>query len=319
MRYISELRDGDMISEVYLCKKKDMQKTKAGKTYCSMQMQDKTGIIDAKIWELGSGIEYFEALDFIKVDAQINTFQGNLQMNIKRVVRMQEGEFDLEEYMPCSEKNVDDMYKELMDILSTVKEPHLRKLLHSFFVEDADIKKAFVKGSAAKSIHHGFVGGLLEHSLAVTKLCQFYSTVYDVLNYDLLITAAVLHDIGKIKEISSFPENDYTDQGQLLGHIVMGTMMIDERIQKIEGFPEKLKSELEHCILAHHDKLEFGSPKRPALIEAVALAHADDTDAKIQTFKEAVQNEANPGAWSNYNRLFEGNIRRTSEQGSLND
>ena len=178
-------------------------------------------------------------------------------------------------------------------------------------LEDEEFISRFKFHSAAKSVHHGFVGGLLEHTLGVTKLCDYYCTAYPVLNRDLLLTAAMCHDIGKIKEISPFPENDYTDDGQLLGHIVMGAQMVGEKAAGIEGFPHGLLSELQHCILAHHGKYEYGSPKVPALIEAMALNYADDTDAKMETFKEILENNSDNNGWFGYNRLMESNLRST--------
>ena len=205
------------------------------------------------------------------------------------------------------------MYRELSDYVNHIQNPYLRQLLVAFF-GDQTFAKVFRTHSAAKRVHHGFMGGLLEHTLSVTKICDFFSTHYPILNRDLLISAALLHDIGKVDELSDFPENDYTDQGQLLGHIVMGTMMIDEKIKQISGFPEKLATELKHCILAHHGELEFGSPKKPALIEALALNFADNTDAKMETFIEALAEEnRNDSEWRGYNRLLESNIRATSQ------
>lgn len=311
MNYINELRDGEMVSEIYLCKNKVVAKTKAGKTYYSMQLQDKTGIIDAKIWELNNAIAHFEELNYIRVDAQVTSFNGALQLNVKRVRIADEGEYDVSDYMPCSKKNVDEMYKELTAIIDSVKEEHLNKLLKMFFVEDIEFLNKFKSHSAAKSIHHGFIGGLLEHSLSVAKLCDFIAKQYPVINRDLLVTAAICHDIGKVDELSSFPENDYTDEGQLVGHIVMGTMMVNEKINKIDGFPETLANELKHCILSHHGELEYGSPKKPALIEAVALAHADNMDAKIETFTEVIDANKDKTEWLGYNKMFESNVRMT--------
>ena len=189
---------------------------------------------------------------------------------------------------------------------------YYKTLLKSFFVDDKETAAEFKRHSAAKSIHHGYIGGLLEHSLAVARMCDYYTTYYKRLNRDLLITAALLHDIGKIYELSGFPENDYTDAGQLLGHIVMGTMMIRDRIKDIPDFPAKAANELEHCILAHHGELEYGSPKKPALLEALALSFADNTDAKIQTFMEALDAKDESG-WLGYNKMLESNIRRTTK------
>ena len=313
MRFVAELREGDMISSIYLCKDKRTLQTKAGKNYYSMQLHDKTGSVDAKVWDLSNGIDHFDSMDYIYVDAQVTSFQGALQMNVRRVRRAQEGEYDPTDYMPCSKKNVNEMYDEMVTLIHTVKEPHLLKLLQMVFTEDASFVKTFKMHSAAKTMHHNFVGGLLEHSLSVAKLCDFYASCYPVINRDLLITAALCHDIGKMTEISSFPENDYSDEGQLIGHIVTGTIMLDEKIKQIEGFPVKLGNELKHCILSHHGELEFGSPKKPALVEAVALAFADNTDAKIEAFIELLDANHDKGEeWLGFNRMFDGNVRATS-------
>ena len=192
--------------------------------------------------------------------------------------------------------------------------PYLQKLLSMFFLEDKAFEERFKFHSAAKTVHHGFVGGLLEHTLGVTSLCDAFCRQYPILNRDLLLTAAMFHDIGKMEELSAFPANDYTDAGQLLGHIVIGTEWIGKYIQKIPGFPARLGNELKHCILAHHGELEFGSPKKPALVEAVALNFADNMDAKMETLKEAFANvpEGNT-EWLGYNRLLESNIRKTGK------
>lgn len=311
MNYINELREGEMISEVYLCKNKIVAKTKAGKSYYSMQLQDKTGIIDAKVWELNNGISHFEAMNYIRVEAQVTSFNGALQLNVKRVRVADEGEYEPSDYMPCSTKNIDEMFGELISIISSISNEYLKKLLDSFFVEDKAFIDKFKKHSAAKSIHHGFIGGLLEHTVSVARICEFIAGRYPRINKDLLITAAIFHDIGKIDELSSFPENDYTDEGQLVGHIVMGTMMVSERIKTIENFPVTLGNELKHCILAHHGELEYGSPKKPSLIEALALAHADNMDAKLQTFTELIEDNQDKAEWLGYNKMFESNVRLT--------
>lgn len=303
-----------MISSIYLCKDKRTLQTKAGKNYYSMQLHDKTGAVDGKVWDLSSGIEHFDSMDYIQVDAQVTSFQGTLQLNIRRVRKAAEGEYDPTDYMPCSKRNLDEMYDELVTMIHTVKEPHLQRLLQIIFTEDADFIKNFKIHSAAKTMHHNFAGGLLEHSLSVAKLCDFFAKQYPVINRDLLITAALCHDIGKMTEISGFPENDYTDEGQLIGHIVQGVIMLDEKMRQIEGFPVKLGNELKHCILAHHGELEYGSPKKPALIEAVALAFADNTDAKLEGFIEMLDgNTDKDGEWLGFSRMFDSNVRATSK------
>ena len=312
MVFITDFNEGDMISNVYLCKNKQTGTTKSGKTYYNLELVDKTGSIAGKVWELTNAIGHFEAKNFIKIDGQVTSFNNELQLNIKKIRIADEGEYVEADYMPCTKKDIEQMYKELMALVDSLDKDYYKVLLRKFFAEDPAFVKEFKNHSAAKSIHHGYIGGLLEHSLAVAKMCDYYTTYYPVLNRDLLITAALLHDIGKVYEISKFPENDYTDAGQLLGHIVMGTMMIRDKINTIENFPAKAANELEHCILAHHGELEYGSPKKPALIEALALSMADNTDAKIQTFIQELDAAKDNNGWLGFNRALQSNIRKTS-------
>ena len=314
MKFIEALREGERINDVYLCKYKQSAVTKNGKPYENVILQDKTGTIDAKIWEPNSmGIDDFDMMDYVAVVGDVSSFQGALQVSIKRVRKVREGEYDPANYLPVSEYDIEDMYKQLLTFVNGIKNPYLSKVVKHFFVEDEEFVKQFKFSSAAKSVHHGFVGGLLEHTLSVLKLCQFYVKQYPILNEDLLYTAALCHDIGKVYELSAFPLNDYTDDGQLLGHIVMGCEMVGEQIREIPGFPKKLGNELKHCILAHHGELEFGSPKKPALVEAVALNFADNTDAKMETMKEIFKAAGDQNDWLGYNRLLESNIRKTSK------
>lgn len=311
MKYIKDFREGDRIFDVYLCKHKQAAVTKNGKPYENVVLQDKTGTVDAKVWEPNNpGISDYDALDYIEVYGEVTNFQGALQVNVKRIRVCREGEYNPAEYLPVSSKDIEQMYQELLGYIKSIKHAGLRQLLEAFFVKDAAFVKAFRNSSAAKTVHHGFVGGLLEHTLGVTKLCDFYCQSYPILKRDLLLAAAMCHDIGKTREISPFPENDYTDDGQLLGHIMMGAQMVTEKAVQIPNFPHTVLSELQHCILAHHGKYEYGSPKIPALIEALALNYADDTDAKLETFKEILENNNETG-WLGYNRLFESNLRAT--------
>lgn len=308
MKYIKDYKEGDRISDIYLCKYKNSAVTKNGKPYYNVILQDKTGTIDAKVWEPNnSGIEEFDTLDYIEVYGDVNNFQGALQVSVKRIRRCHEGEYEPSNYLPISSKNIDDMMEELLGYINSIQNPYLKELLQSFFVKDEKFVNAFRRSSAAKTVHHAFVGGLLEHTLSVTKMCDYYCSQYPLLKRDLLIAAAICHDIGKTKELSLFPENDYTDDGQFLGHIIIGTEMVGEKIREIENFPDFLASELKHCIVSHHGEFEFGSPKKPAIMEAVALCFADNTDAKMQTFTELL-NSSTSSDWLGYNRLFESNV-----------
>ncbi len=314
MKFIETFREGMHVSGVYLCKTKQIALTKNGKEYGSLTLQDKTGTADAKIWELSSpGISEFSALDYVCVEADVTMFQGSIQLNVKRIRKADEGEYHPADYLPVTSKDVGQMYHELTQYITTIRNEHLRKLASGFFVSDTAFAKTFCSHSAAKSVHHSFVGGLLEHTLGVVKLCDYFCRQYPLLNRDLLLTAAMFHDIGKTKELSVFPENDYTDEGQLIGHIIIGVRMVEERIAAMPGFPEKLESELVHCILAHHGELEYGSPKKPALIEALALNLADNADAKLETMSEILKGAGDNNGWLGYNRFMESNIRKTGE------
>ena len=311
MKYIKDLREGDRVSDIYLCKTKNSAVTKNGKPYENLILQDKTGQIDAKVWEPNSeGIDDFSPMDYIDIFGDVTSFNGNLQISVKRARRCQEGDYDAADFVPVSGRSNNEMYGELCAIVQSVKNRHLHALLKALFEDDADFVKRFRKSSAAKSVHHGFVGGLMEHTIGVAKLCDHLAETYPVLNRDLLVTAALLHDIGKTVELSAFPENDYTDEGQFLGHIVIGTQMAGEHIAKLKDFPQILKNELLHCIVAHHGKLEFGSPKKPVIPEAIALNLADEIDAKMETFKELYDATTTHG-WLGYNRLFESHLFET--------
>lgn len=311
MKFIKDYKEGDRVSDIYLCKHKQTAVTKNGKPYVNVILQDKTGTVDAKVWEPNSaGIEEFDTLDYIEVYGDVNNFQGALQVNVKRARVCREGEYDPANYLPVSRYNNDQMYKELLGLIDSLENFYIKTLLQAFFVEDEAFIKKFRRSSAAKTMHHGFVGGLLEHTLSVTKLCDYYCTRYPLLKRDLLLAAAMFHDIGKTRELSLFPENDYTDDGQLLGHIVIGCEMLDEKIRNIAGFPPVLASELKHCILAHHGEYEYGSPKKPALFEAVALNMADNTDAKLEMMTEIFGGVSDTN-WLGFNRVFESNLRAT--------
>ena len=314
MKYIETFREGDKINDIYLCKYRQSAVAKNGKIYENVVFQDKTGTIDGKIWDPNSaGISDFEVLNYVWVTGDVTNFQGTLQLNVKRARRADAAEYVAEDYLPVSEKDIDEMYTDLMKCMEKVKNPYLRKLISMYFIDNQAFIEAFKKHSAAKTVHHSFVGGLLEHTLGVVRLCDFYVRQYPYLNGDLLLTAALFHDIGKLKEISNFPENDYTDDGQLLGHIVMGSELVGFACRHIQNFPKKLMSELQHCILAHHGELEYGSPKKPALPEALALNYADNTDAKLETMREVIKGAGINTEWLGYNKLFESNIRKSTE------
>ena len=311
MRFINTLHEGETIRNIYLCKGKRSAETRNGKPYDNLILQDKTGTLDGKVWDPNSGgIADYDEMDFIEVFGDVITYNNALQLNIRQIRKVADDEYNPADYMPTSEKNPEGMYRELMQYAGSIKNPYLQQVIDFYFVKDAHFIRQFKTHSAAKSVHHSFAGGLLEHTLSVVRFCDYLAANYPILSRDLLLTAAMCHDIGKVRELSDFPKNDYTDDGQLLGHIVIGVEMIADAIRQIPGFPPKLAGELKHCIIAHHGELEFGSPKKPAIPEAFALNFADLADARLQTLTEIFKDK-NTKDWLGYNRMFETNLRRS--------
>ena len=311
MRFINELREGETIVEHYLCKTKQTLKSRAGKSYYSLKLQDKTGTVDAKVWDLNNDIKSFDENDFIKIEGTVLIYNNDSQLNIRKIRKSQDGEYDPMDYIPSSEKNVDTMLQELLGYINTISDKYIKMLLEEIFLKDETVKKCFKTHSAARTMHHSYLGGLVEHTLSVTQICDFMSGRYKNVNRDLLVATAMLHDVAKVKELSQFPLNDYTDDGQLLGHIIMGAEMIRDAAAKIEGFPKTLESLLKHSILAHHGEYEYGSPELPKTIEAFILHCADNMDAKTKAIEEAIDSDTTQGSWVGYQRIMQRNIRKS--------
>ena len=311
MRYINELREGETVVGHYLCKSKQTLKSRAGKSYYSLKLQDKTGLLDGKVWDLNNEIKSFEENDFIKIEGTVLIYNNEPQINIRRIRKSQEGEYNPMDYIPSTDKDTEEMYKKLMGYISSVNDKYIKALLNQIFMKNDFVLQNLKKHSAARTLHHGYLGGLLEHTLSVTEICDFMSGRYKKVNRDILICTAMLHDIGKIYELSQFPVNEYTDDGQLLGHIFIGAEMVHDAASKIEGFPKNLESLIKHSILAHHGEYEYDSPELPKTIEAFILHCADNMDAKVKAFEEAVESGSNQGNWIGYNKMLQRNIRKT--------
>lgn len=293
---IKDLVEGNsVVNLVVYCTNKTTATSVKGEYY-ALTLQDASGTISGRVWDINEYIEDFEIKDYINIYGTVTSYKGILQINISNLTKVDPSTVNIDDFCPKAPRPIEDMWSEFIDIVNSVENEYLSKLLHAFFDNEKIVSK-FKLHSAAKVVHHAYVGGLLDHSLSVAKICQTLADNYPIINRDLLITSAVLHDIGKIKELSAFPENDYTDEGNLLGHIYMGAEMIDIQVRKIEGFPKTLANEVKHCILAHHGEMEYGSPKVPALIEAMALSFADDTDAKLRRFSDLLA-DAPDDEWS---------------------
>ena len=285
--------------------------------YWRLTLADASGSVESKIWHpLSAEFTEIAAGSLVWAEGRAGLYRDQVQLTVEQMRFLNEEEcasVDHAALMPASPYPLDEMLDELQDLIKKefVHAPW-RKFVQGFF-NNEEMRSAFRVCPAAKGVHHAYVGGLLEHTLNVTKLCDFYTKAYPALNRDLLLTAAIFHDIGKTKELSLFPQNDYTNDGQLLGHIMIGAEMVHDAAQKIDGFPQELENQLKHCILAHHGELEYGSPKKPAMVEAVALNLADNADAKMETLTELFDAAPAGNEWLGYNRFFESNIRRTGD------
>ncbi|MCL2286831.1 MAG: HD domain-containing protein [Firmicutes bacterium] len=311
MKFIAELKDNDHVLGHYLCKFKQSLKTRAGKTYYSLKLQDKTGVIDAKVWELTKDIQDFNEGDMIKIDATALLYQGEMQIKIHKLRRSLEGEYVISDYIPTTERNVDEMYGKLVKLVNSVENLYIKTLLENILIKNEDRAAALKTHSAAKAMHHSYMGGLLEHILSVAEICEFMCSRYKYINRDLLLAGALLHDIGKIYELSPMPINEYTDDGQMLGHIIIGVEMAAVETMKIEGFPHQLASLIKHLIISHHGEFEFGSPKLPCTAEAILLHYADNMDAKLKTFEEFIDKDATQGPWVGYQKALARHIRKS--------
>jgi len=310
MKYIQDFKEDDRVIDHFLCKQKQNLKSRTGKTYLSLRLQDKTGMIDAKVWDLNNDIQAFDEGEFIKIDGIVLSYQNELQLKVSKIRKSHEGEFDPADHIPCTDKDVNELFSEIEKYIKSIENPFLKTLMENIILKNSEITEQFKKHSAAKNLHHSYMGGLIEHTLNVAQICDYLSTRY-VVNRDILITTALLHDIGKIYELSPFPSNEYTDDGQLLGHIVMGTELVAREAGKIPGFPHKLLTLVQHGILSHHGEYEFGSPKLPQTMEAFVLHIADNLDAKLKMFQEFLDMDNTMGEWAGYSKVFGRYIRKT--------
>ncbi|MCF6149637.1 MAG: HD domain-containing protein [Candidatus Kuenenia sp.] len=305
-QYISNLKSGNQVEDVFLVLKKEVRETKDKKPYLNLQLADKSGCIDAKKWDASPQLcNSFNSDDFIKVKGTVETFNNSLQIKLMEIVPVSEAEVQMDEFVQSTEKNVPQMLTELKEIIKSVKDPYLSKLLISFFT-DKSFVTAFCTAPAATQYHHAFLGGLLEHVLSVAKLAVDFAGFYPMIKKDLLITGVILHDIGKIRELSYKRSFRYTDEGLLTGHLISGVLMVNEKASKIEGFPQELLNVLLHLILSHHGEYEWGSPVKPGTLEAIALHYLDNLDAKMQGASKAIsEHKDDSSAWTDYVKMFE--------------
>ncbi len=311
--FISQLNGGTTIDEIFLIQNKDLRTTKNGSLYIQAQLSDRTGMIDARMWDAST--PFFESLgddSFLRIKGRTEIYQNKIQLIIKQISKTSQEDIKLEDYLPSTENDINEMFSELKKIVDSIKQSHLCNLLN-LFLSDKDFCKGFCSAPAAVQYHHAFLGGLLEHTLSVAKLGDIIAPLYPSLNRDLLICGIILHDIGKISELCYEKNFHYSDEGQLIGHLISGVLMVEEKAKQIEGFPKTLLDLLRHLILSHHGEYECGSPKLPMTLEALTLHYLDNIDAKIHAFNKAISGDKDPNDnWTNYNKMFERKLFKKS-------
>ncbi len=304
--FVSELEPSKIATATFLVQSKEIRQKKTGEPYLSLILGDRTGELDAKMWDnVAEVMDTFERDDFVRVRGLLQIYNNRPQLTIHKMQRIDEATIDVADFFPASARNPVEMVAELRQIISSMSNPHLRGLLELFFA-DEDIVRRYMRAPAAKFIHHAYLGGLIEHVLSVCQLCRLAATHYQTVDLDLLLTGAVLHDIGKIYELSYDRSFSYTSDGQLLGHIFIAARMVDEKLARLPGFPPKLRTLVHHLILSHHGSLEFGSPKLPLFPEALLLHYLDDLDAKMECMRVLVdQDRQVEGYFTSYSPSLE--------------
>lgn len=307
--YVRDLPLNQPVTATFLVHAKEVRQKKSGDPYLSLVLGDRTGEVDAKMWEnVAEVMDTFGADDFVRVKGQLGVYQNRPQFTIHKLQRLSDSDVELEDFFPTSSRDPMEMFVELEGIIAGVANPDLRALLRAVF-GDEQIAALFRKAPAAKSVHHAWLGGLLEHTISLCALCRMVATNYPGLNPDLLIAGALLHDLGKIYELDYNRSVSYTTEGQLLGHIVLGLRIIDEKLRKLPDFPPKLRILLEHMILSHHGRLEFGSPKEPMFPEALLLHFLDDLDAKMGCMQSLINRDnLVEGEWTSFSAPLERSV-----------
>ncbi len=290
--YVGSLLPNDVITAEFLVIAKDIRQKKTGEPYLSLHLADRTGEMEAKMWDnVAEVMDTFSCDDFVRVKGLVQVYQKRSQFTIHRLRRMEEHEVDLSDYFPCAERDIEEMFSELQGTIANLRQPHLRALLQAVF-RDPKIAGVYKMAPAAKSIHHACRGGLLEHVLSLCSLCRLTASHYKDVDLDLLLAGAILHDIGKIEELTYTRSFNYSAEGQLLGHIVIGLRIVGDKLREVPDFPPRLRTLLEHMLISHHGELQYGSPKVPIFLEALLLHHLDNLDSKMEAMRSALKRDS---------------------------
>ncbi len=302
--WIKDIKENDSVDGVYLVKTKATGQTRQGMPFLTLTLADKTGRVEARVWDSVEEISaLFKEGDIVEITGQVSTYRNQMQIQIQGLKRI-EAAFDPAVFLETTSQDTSRMLSELKGLGIRIKNRHLRSIVDAFLADHGFISR-FKKAPAAKVFHHSYLGGLLEHTLSVSQIAVMAAEHYPDLDGDLLLAGAILHDIGKTEELSFERTIDYSDQGRLLGHIVLGVMMLEERLNPIKEFPPELAMRLKHLILSHHGEFDFGSPKRPKFLEAFALHLIDDLDAKINGLSRLLKEDRQEGSWTAFSTLFQ--------------
>ena len=305
-QFVSDIRDRDTVNAVFLVKDKILAMAKNGKPYMNLRLMDKSGDIEAKVWDNTELLDkQFDKDDFVSVRGKASVYMNKMQVVIAEISRVPEENVVLADFLPESPRGGAEMRQELTETIASLTNPHLKGLMEAFLADEPFLR-LYCLAPAAKGMHHVYLGGLLEHSLSLVKLVKNIVPLYGGINEDLLIVGALLHDVGKIYEMSFERAFDYTDAGKLLGHITIGVELVDEKIRQVDGFPRELALLLKHMLLSHHGQYEYGSPKRPKTVEATILNYLDDLDSKINGIRAHIAKEnASTSRWTAHHRLYD--------------
>ena len=294
--------ENKIITSSFVCISKQVKPKKTGEPYLALTLGDRCGQVDAKMWDnVEDALDAFEQDDFLKVKGLLNKYKNRFQITIHKLRRLGDSEVDYSDYLPKTTKDIGELWQTLTGFVATFQNPHLKALVHAFMA-DPEIAEAYRNAPAAKTLHHAYIGGLLDHVVSLFRSCDLLSRNYPQVNRDLLLTGVFLHDIGKIHELTYNRSFSYTTRGQLLGHMVIELEMLQAKISQQPGFPAELKTLLEHLIISHHGHYEFGSPKLPMFPEALMLHYLDDLDSKMESMRAHFEREpASETSWTGYN------------------
>ena len=295
-------QENKIITSSFVVASKQVKAKKNGEPYLALILADRSGQIEAKMWDnVDEFILAFEQDDFLKVKGLVNKYKNRFQLTIHKLRRMDEADIDFTDYLPKTTKDIGELWRTLTEFVATFQNPHLKSLVE-LFMADSEIAERYRNAPAAKTLHHAYIGGLLDHVVSLFRSCDLISRNYPQVNRDLLLTGAFLHDIGKIQELTYNRAFSYSTRGQLLGHMIIELEMLQTKLAKLPGFPEELKTLLEHMIISHHGQYDFGSPKLPMFPEALMLHYLDDLDSKMEAMRAHFEREAElEGPWTSYN------------------